>query len=486
MIIQCEQCSTKFRLDDAKIKDTGVKVRCAKCRHVFTVTKEQQAMTEPQPDAVAAPEQQVVPGPGDASTQRDVGVDQGAAVPTGLPFAAQLPGDEPSPGPAAAESPFAPAGGEDFEFSFSEDVEDTSAKHDETVAPSRELDFSDFDFGDVTPEEGGVTAPTDFSEGAQHPVASVSAPDTAGFDFGAESLFGDAVAAPTPEEPAEPIAFDFPVEAFADSMGAVETASEGKGAIGGLETSQGDEPFSLGEIDFGDELTSVAVQQVNPEELKPAQELFFAPLAAAPEEKGPVAAEEAAAPPAPAVPQDELPPLSIVSRRKQSSFFMGLVVVLAVLVVAVAGYVGYSMFGVEKVAKDTGRITVRGVNAAFVKNSVAGELVAITGEAVNEFSGTRAAIQVKGMIYGPAGQVLASKNAFCGNPLTREQLATMPLDKIEAAMANQFGDSLDNLEVPPGKAIPFVIVIAKPPADAKDYGVEPAGSTVAAEKQPQH
>ena len=87
------------------------------------------------------------------------------------------------------------------------------------------------------------------------------------------------------------------------------------------------------------------------------------------------------------------------------------------------------------------------------------------------------------MIYGPNGQVLASKNAFCGNPLTREQLAAMPLDKIEAAMANQFGDSLGNLGVQPGKAIPFVIVIARPPVSAKEFGVEPAGSTVATGKQ---
>jgi len=484
MIIQCEQCSTKFRLDDAKIKDKGVKVRCAKCRHVFTVTKQQQEM-KPQPDVVADFEQQVAPGPGDASLQRGIGVGGGTAVPPDLPVAAQAAGDEHSLAPPATEPSFAPAGGEDFDFSFSDDVAD-AADHDKTAAPSTEPDFSDFDFGDAVSEKGGVTASTDFSEGAQHSAASVSAQDTPDFDFGAESLFGDAVAAPTPEEPAEPIAFDFPVEAFADSMGAADKALDGKGPVGGIDAAKADEPFSLGEIDFGDELTSVAVQQVNPEELKPAQDLFFAPLAEVPENKGLVAGEETAATPPFPVSPDDLPPLSIVSRRKQSSFFMGLVVVLVALVVAVLGYVGYSMFGVEKVAKETGRITVRAVNAAFVKNSVAGELIAISGEAVNEFPGTRAAMQVKGMIYGPNGQVLASKNAFCGNPLTREQLATMPLDKIEAAMSNQFGDSLDNLEVPPGKAIPFVIVIAGPPADAKDYGVEPAGSTVATEKQPQH
>ncbi len=46
MIIQCEQCRTKFRLDDSRIKENGVKVRCAKCRHVFTVMKQQPEQTE--------------------------------------------------------------------------------------------------------------------------------------------------------------------------------------------------------------------------------------------------------------------------------------------------------------------------------------------------------------------------------------------------------------------------------------------------------
>jgi len=37
MIIQCEQCSTRFRLADEKLKPSGSKVRCSKCKHVFTV-----------------------------------------------------------------------------------------------------------------------------------------------------------------------------------------------------------------------------------------------------------------------------------------------------------------------------------------------------------------------------------------------------------------------------------------------------------------
>lgn len=37
MIIACEKCSTRFRLDDAQVPPAGVKVRCSRCRHAFVV-----------------------------------------------------------------------------------------------------------------------------------------------------------------------------------------------------------------------------------------------------------------------------------------------------------------------------------------------------------------------------------------------------------------------------------------------------------------
>lgn len=45
MIVQCEACETRFRLADEKIKPGGTKVRCSKCKEVFTVT-----LPEPEPD----------------------------------------------------------------------------------------------------------------------------------------------------------------------------------------------------------------------------------------------------------------------------------------------------------------------------------------------------------------------------------------------------------------------------------------------------
>ena len=37
MKITCEKCGTVFKMDDSLVKDTGTKVRCSVCKHVFTV-----------------------------------------------------------------------------------------------------------------------------------------------------------------------------------------------------------------------------------------------------------------------------------------------------------------------------------------------------------------------------------------------------------------------------------------------------------------
>lgn len=443
MIIQCEQCTTRFRLDDAKVTDKGVKVRCAKCRHVFTVRRDAASPapeTEPRTDFASLLDGQ------DTASSRE--------VPAPVP--------EPQQPDPAASLDFGtvqpPPGDEEGSFDFGIPPDSLPEGPGLGGSQTGEFDFSEFEFSD-----------------AAEPQPAAPQADSSGIDFGG-SLFGDAVAVPAPEDTTENISFDFAMDGFADSMSATISGTSSPAALS-------DEPFSLGEIDFGDEFTSVAVQQVNPEELKPAQELLFSPLAE--EQPRPEASAAADSAPVAEGGQDELPPLSIASRRRQSPLVTALAAVCGIAAVAGLGYYGYSSFsGSDKPApKDAGRITVRGIQASYVKNNSAGELLVISGEALNEFKGPRASIQVKGMVYGAGGQVLSSKSAYCGNTLSREQLADMPLEKIEAAMANQFGDSLANLEVQPGKAVPFTIVIPHPPAEGKELGVEPGGSTVAAGKQ---
>jgi predicted Zn finger-like uncharacterized protein len=193
--------------------------------------------------------------------------------------------------------------------------------------------------------------------------------------------------------------------------------------------------------------------------------------------------------------EDEYPPLSISSRRKSSSFFTfaGLGILLLLLVVAGTGTFFLknrpeliNKVGLGPVSKwlgiksaDEGHIAIKNPAGAFVVNKQAGELFVVTGVAVNEYRKPRASIQVKAILFSKNGAVAMQKTAYCGNQLSKEQLESLPADKLEAAMSNQFGDSLSNLGLQPGKEIPFVVIFSQVPQDVADFGVEAAGSTVA-------
>jgi hypothetical protein len=191
-----------------------------------------------------------------------------------------------------------------------------------------------------------------------------------------------------------------------------------------------------------------------------------------------------------------LPPLSISSRRKGRSVLTVSIIAISILVIVALSGAGLYLlqsgpeafdklglgfvakwFGMESV--EEGRIIIRNQQAAFFQNKEAGELFVVTGEAVNSFRKARASIHVKVSIFDKKGAVLLQKTAYCGNRLSPEQLATLPMAKIESIMNNPFGDSLSNLGVQPGKAISFVVAIGNVPKEAADFGVEVVGSTVA-------
>jgi len=522
MIIQCEQCRTKFRLDDEKVSDRGVKVRCAKCRHVFTVRKDAE-----QVEAAAAPSAAPVPSedtaqvkevpvlepeaahfapepavafdfgaaPAAASTTTDSSFDLGqtdAAADTSFDFGDVSFGDV-----ASAKTPTEADFGEmtmvmppkqatepvpNFSLDFgdalattgadvtSQKVEfDFSDQQTASVPSARDVDLGGFDFGEAT---GTAAAPasgidgTDFSDFAAAAASPKAVSGDLGFSF--DDAVPQATTAPADSFDFSGVDFGHATPAAAAPAAAVDTAASA--AV--LEV----DAFSLEEMDFSGDTAAVAVAAA---EAAPSSTLFE-PV------EGAVAQQQVAATPditfeAP-VSAEEAPPLAITSRRRQSSTVSMVIGVIAVVIAAVLGYMVFSMFGKDAVPVDDGKITVQNVKAYFILKGTAGELLVITGDALNNHKKARAALQVKGMVYGANNQTLANKTAYAGNPLSQEQLASMTAEKIEAAMNNQFGDSLANLEVQPGKTIPFTIVIINPPKEGKEFGVEPVGSTVAASK----
>ena len=53
MIVECESCRTRFRLDDAKVPATGAKVRCSRCKTAFIVHRKTASRDEAIEEVVA-------------------------------------------------------------------------------------------------------------------------------------------------------------------------------------------------------------------------------------------------------------------------------------------------------------------------------------------------------------------------------------------------------------------------------------------------
>jgi len=473
MIIQCDHCSAKFRIDDAKLANGAVKVRCAKCKEVFVVEKEElpteSVQTPPaavQPASPSAPADFMADSFGETS---DFSFDQ-----------------EPSPGKATAEikSPVA----DEFDWndtSVSSDLPGSSLAADLDVnkafqaeSPAAAAD-NDFDFGDINLQ----------ASPAEEKQSTPSSPqEDFSIDFGEISF-----AAPPPSsslpagsfQESSTAEFSFDAAPSADSSSA---AAANDDFLLSFKADQVDEPkppeipaggggAGFGDFSFGEIANSPKAEQAVALEHRDSQE------------------EELASAPFLTFPDEELVPTSLSSRKKNASRFpLFLILGAILLIVALAGSGVYFFGGPQAFTKiglgflvdwygdksaEDGSMSIRNTLSSYVVNSSAGELFVVRGEAVNNFKKPRASVQVKVSILGPGGAVLVSKSAYCGNSLSNEQLGSLPLAKIEEAMNNQFGDSLVNMGIKPGSAIPFVIVLSSVPKEATDYSVQIAGSTVA-------
>ena len=606
MIIQCDQCSARFRLDDNKITESGVKVRCKRCQHIFLVRKEL-PQEEPDLDALlglqpetslslAIPAQETAPSPEPPSpapeparTESDFSqfflqTEQTVAAPP----------EEPPPAPAAepdrsegdfsqfflqTEQPVAappedtpPALRDTDEFSFAispaTDLIEAGLTSAETappedsfsVSPQINEDFG-FMFAEEAPVEVTVKVPSlpepDVEAVAQEegwnefeveisspqsvvieeaaetdagvtPVAAdemkpeekPESPGWEGFDsfeielpepvvppeeivFEQEPVPGETVSIPIPALPAEPAEedpFDFSGWSPEDTGAATATSPPPP------ESTESGEPLpsSLTEgFTFSSSAETAPIPPVVPE----APFLAGAPARpfTLPEFREKELPETPGTPSPPAggenitgdtiIFADEEPPFP-TPRRQGPSLIAVVGMLLAALMVLIVGGIGalYLLKGPEALKKVglgsmarmlgsektiTERILIKSLEGSYVNNIEAGELFVIRGEAANSFKTPRAAIQVRGLIYNAAGTVILKKTTFCGNPLTQEQLVTLPIAKIEEAMNNRLGDSYANIGVPAGKSVPFAIVFSGLPKEAVDFGVEVAGSQAA-------
>jgi predicted Zn finger-like uncharacterized protein len=539
MIIQCDQCKTKFRLDDSKVSEKGAKVRCAKCKHVFMVQRETPA-EEPDLDFLLS-------GLGASSSEAEAGLPQSNEAATPAAGGEEWPsfaiGADTTTGNELGETHaagiMAPVGLEEFGADFFSTKDETVAQEDNgfefgefpfaqeqaaaqsgaaAMPEAASGETARFEFGEIPYEEETTvpsgtlaeqgTVPTekdefDFGTAFFETGESVAPKGREGWGSVATGELEEELFTIGVEQPGTPAADkglelkpklpDEAEEAFDFGSLAAPSLQKSEAEVApffAVEEEKGTESESLdfGDIDFGETIVAGSGKTIK-EDIKPAS-VFPEPVANKPSTPT-FAAQMPSA-------EEELPPLATSTRRKGNSTFSIAVTAIAVLTVLVIAGAGFYVFregptafdklGLTSLAKwsglkvvEEGGIAVKNLQGVFLTNQAGEEIFVISGEAVNNYKKPRASIQVKATILGSKGEILMQKSAYCGNLLSKEQLTTLPMVKIEEAMGSPFGDSLANLGVQPGKGIPFVIVFNGVPKDAAEFSVEVAGSTVASQ-----
>ncbi|MDR1487498.1 MAG: zinc-ribbon domain-containing protein [Deltaproteobacteria bacterium] len=117
----------------------------------------------------------------------------------------------------------------------------------------------------------------------------------------------------------------------------------------------------------------------------------------------------------------------------------------------------------------------------YIMNQEAGPLLVIAGRIQNGYEMRISHIRVKASLKNSSGSVLSERQVFAGNYLTEEELKTLPIKEILAKLTPRGGQNGQNQNIPPGQAVPFMIVFDKLPADLAEYNVEPVSYAPAVE-----
>jgi hypothetical protein len=481
---------------DEKAKP-GVKVRCSRCQQVFPVqvpTVTAEAAREPVIPAAAPRETQpavrnvaspAISGPKiEGFDFADFSLDTGAAADPAVASGrsdeldlGDFSADEPQPvmrsAPELDDFTFEEDSSAATEFSFGELKTDDAFFNFSEQAPTKDVSF-----------EADAAANSDIAS-ADFSFDEEPADDTPGTD-GEESFsfqpaenefsFGDI-------SPNSAFSIDAQPAAQKDDDTSAEKESTWSSGAGShddfdftpADPASGAEEFDFSNLSFGEE--SPPASSTPP--LSPAVSAVLPPLAAT--HAKPPQMEEYGEP----FPDDELP----MPPQQRKSGILGLAIVLLLLLSGIAGYFfwqGKIPDFTSLIARITGKtppppvaagqIRVSDLNSYFVDNAEAGQLFVIQGRVVNEYAETRSAIAVKGVLFGQSGQPLMQQTVFPGNMLNESTLRTLPFAKIEESMNNQFGDSLSNLNIAPGKSIPFTIVFRNLPSGLAEFTAEVSDS----------
>ena len=426
MIVTCENCNTGFNLDENLIKESGSKVRCSKCHHIFTAYK---------PVPVEEPEPALEP----------------EEAPTEIPESAEAP-------LASLEAEEAPE--EALDFDLSEEAEEKPAE--EEIA----LEALGFE------EEPAAEEPTlvEKEVGVEETAAVVEEAPEEALDF---DLSEEVEEGPAKEEIAlEALGLEEKPAAEEPTLVEEEAAVE--------ETAEAVEPEPVIEEaeakegpkeEMPDAISVESLEGVEEEETEQIEQLEQVEEELMPP---PVADIEPQARKRISTPLMIVLVLALLAGGAFAAYSL-----LKSFDVKIPFF--ESLTGApESATVDPGNLRMTTleqiVKTEFVDNRTAGRLFVIKGKVRNDYPEARNFILVKGVLYSKDGKAVQEKTAYCGNTLSDTDLQALDKATIDTRLRNRFGDKRSNFRVPSGKVIPFVVVFSDLPQDLGEFSVEVVSS----------
>ncbi|MGE4291720.1 MAG: DUF3426 domain-containing protein [Desulfovibrio sp.] len=426
MIVACPSCETKYNLPDGKITAKGLKVKCAKCEHVFRVTppppvEEAEILTDDMVQTPAAPKPAPKPTPKAASKAAP-------KSPTPVPV-------PDSDFDKAFEEAVADGDG-DLGGDFGDDLgADLDADRPAPASNNNDLRLDDEDAGEdlfagfADPDDEEVAAADDADEGFsgfnldEESGSAFGGVDEDDFGLADENLDEDNAGSDLVAEDAEEEEYDEAGSDLFHSLSGDDLDLEPKRKGGGfgkfllylfllllLGAAGAVATYNFGMWVLPESMKTVGIQL-------DYKLPFKVPFVLGPDE--PAQAEPGE------LPAERIKNIQPVDFRQ---------------------YV--------------------------ITNEHSGPLFVVEGKALNKFAEAKERIKVLVTLFDEQGNVLASQEQMCGNTLSLLQLQVQTKDEIVESLNSSAGIYANNSFIKPEQTTPFMVVFFDPPKNVKEYQIE--------------
>ncbi len=467
MIITCNECNTGFNIDESLLKETGLKVRCSKCKNVFlaypsSLYEEQgkagEVETEPEAaitdEEIESGEQHKVEEADTESQEIDLSdIDNLLEIDEDL---------------NAENEPEEP----EIELGLDLELDETPAEAEAEI----ELELDDKDSSEISAEEEFESIELSTDETSEEDIEVEKEPEESELELELD------LEPEIDETPAETEA-EIELEPDDKTDSEISAEEEPEGIEIDKETETKIEESKQEDID-----KDVIPEEDVSEKIEDEEEASKAfNMGALPDEQE---AEKAIEPVDKAekgalTEESEQPK---VAAKTRISMPVLLLLLAALLISGAYGtYVLLDSVGInipfvsdllKPEVQDVGNLKIYAsdINNKFVENSKIGKLLVITGKAKNGYFDARSYISITCKLYIKGKILSKTKTVYCGTVLSELDLINIDLDAINNRLSNRFGDNESNVKVKEGSIIPFMIVFADLPENLDEFTIEVARS----------